>query len=478
MALAVTVTPSGAIVVGGIANGNATFWTGQPDQQTVNLPTSVNGSMFLARVSTAGALTWLRTAGNSTAASVTAVAAVGEDVMVAGTHGNAVDDVVLAVGEPSETHLKLTGMFLARYRSDGTMAWARPTGGNAFVTARQIALTPQGGVVAVGSFSGSPTFGPGETHATTLQHNGGNDSGFIARFEPDGSLSWALPIHDAETIYTNDYNVAVKPDGTILLGISYNGSVALPGSAGTGVTLTPSLTGTTGFAIACYESDGRLRWARTTGGRASVQVRDLIVLEDGSAVASGQIQPLTGVETDPTLGQATFGLGEPNQTTLSVNTINGVLAKYDANGGLTWVRQAPAAFFGYDSLAELPDHRIVVAGTFGNYIGYPTSATFGPGEPGQVVISWLPGTTTANGMYTFLAWYNADGSASNARSVSTAAFSQVTGVTISPDKSAVLCGAFSTQVTFGPTDPTPLIFTHGPMSASITQDAYLAKFAY
>ncbi len=178
-------------------------------------------------------------------------------------------------------------------------------------------------------------------------------------------------------------------------------------------------------------------------------------------IASGQISPPAGVATNPSYGQAIFGFGESQQTTLTASYQSGFVAKYAADGQLIWARLAPGAFHGYESVAELPDHRIVVAGTFGNYIGLPTSATFGPDELGQIVLSWLPGTTTANGMYTYLAWYNADGTVNDARTVGSAADAQVLGVAVAPDASVVLCGAFSTQMTFGPTDPTPVSYMHG-----------------
>jgi len=470
------VTPTGAIVFGGLAFGEAVFWTGQPDQRTIPLP-APEGSMFLARASSSGTLTWLRTAGNSGGASVDAMAAIGEDVLVAGGFGYGTQDVILGAGEPSETHLKQNGMFLARYRSDGSLAWARPTGGNAFVTTTELASTPEGGAVAVGQFDFSPIFGPGESKATTLVHSGGNNSGFIARFEPDGSLSWALPIHDAESVTTYDYHVAVRPDGTILLGLWYNGTLTLPGNGGTGKTLTPSPAGPDGFALASYDSAGKLQWARTTGGPAWVHVYGLVLLADGGILANGLLQPAFGAESDPTLGQVIFGPGESNQTTLSASIPTGYVAKFAADGQLLWARQAPGAFFGTNSLAELPDHRVVTAGTFGNYVGLPMSATFGPKEPGQIVLSWFPGTTVANGMYTFLAWYNGDGTISDARTIGTAQGTQVTGVAATPDQGVAICGAFSTQMTFGPTDPSLVSYAHGTMAAQITQDAYLAKFS-
>jgi len=476
-ALSVAVTPSGAIVFGGVAVGNATFWTGQPDQRAVSLPSSSADAMFLARVTGSGALTWLRTAGNSAGAKVDAIAAVGEDVLVAGEHGNAADDVILGAGEPSETHLKLYGMFLARYRADGTLVWARSTGGSAFVTTTQLAAMPDGGAVAVGQFDFAPVFGPGEPKETTLVHNGGNNSGFIARFGPDGSLMWALPIHDAETIETYNYNVAVRPDGTILFGVSYTTSVMLPGTAGTGVTVNPAPAGNGGFALVSYDGDGKLQWARTTGGPAWVLSRGMVLLSDGSAAVSGQISPPAGVASNPSYGDAVFGSGESQETTLNARYQSGFVAKYAADGRLLWARLVTGALHDYESLAELPDHRIVVAGTFGNYVGLPTSITFGAGEPGQRVLSWFPGTTTANGMYTYLAWYNPDGSISDARTIGTAQSDQVRGMAVAPDASVVLCGAFSTQMTFGPTDPAPVSYTHGS-GTGLTQDAYLAKFSY
>jgi hypothetical protein len=82
-----------------------------------------------------------------------------------------------------------------------------------------------------------------------------------------------------------------------------------------------------------------------------------VLLADGGILASGLLQPAFGVETDPTRGQVIFGPGESNQTTLSVSIPTGYVAKFAGDGHLRWARQAPGAFLGTNSIAELPDHR-------------------------------------------------------------------------------------------------------------------------
>ena len=470
----VTVTPSGAIVFGGIAHGTATFWTGQPDELTTRL-TSANGSMFLARVSSTGALTWLRTAGNANQAWVSAVVALGEDVLVSGARGNAADDLVLGLGEPSETRLKTAGLFLARYRADGTLVWARSSGSNntVAVAATQLVLMPDGGFVATGGLDGTAVLGPGEPNATTLTQSSG---GWFGRFDAEGRVVWAMSLNDTGPFVLGNVTITVRPDGRILFATYYYNSLILPGMGGTGVTLTSPRPQADQLAVACYEGNGALRWVRTTEGPSQAVSRRVVALSDGTAVVSGELTA-SGEPTDPTYGTITFGRGEPNQTTVSVARRSGYLARYDADGNLMWVRQAPAAAFEFGSTVELPDHRILTVGNYGNFIDVPTSATFGPGEPGQVVLDRLPGTNTTNRSHSFMAWYNLDGTLAGARTIGRADLSNVLAVAVSPDHTVVVAGTFTNNMTFGPTDPAPVTYVRTPTDFNTT-DGFLAKYSY
>jgi hypothetical protein len=104
-------------------------------------------------------------------------------------------------------------------------------------------------------------------------------------------------------------------------------------------------------------------------------------------------------------GPATFGLGEPNQTTLiSAGDRDVFVVKYDSNGLLQWAKRAGAGGTSTDQglgLAVDGSAGIYAIGYFGdNAVG--ASATFGQGETNQTTL------TSAGGTDIFVAKYAGD----------------------------------------------------------------------
>ena len=364
-ARAVATTAGGAIYVGGTFDSSSAFWAGTPDQRTVS---ASGGSydMFLARVGPSGTLEWLRTAGNdSYGDQVLAVAPFGDDVLVAGSHGDSTTgDFVLGPGEPSETHLTLNGFFFAHYRADGSLAWARATGGNHFGEIDRIAATASGGFVAAGAFYGNVTFGPGEPNQTTLSNNDSNvnNDAYLALFDSLGNLSWAQQVRGPQNDLVQD--VAIAPDGSIVVVGTFVDKTVLPSRDGAAVTLSTAAGDGSDLFIATYETTGALRWARQVTGPAQVDSHGLAMLADGSFVITGAVTP-TGAAV-PDAGQAVFGPGEPNQTALIGTYFDLFVARYDSSGRLSWAKLAPGALPGYHNAVPLAGGDIVVVGTFGN----------------------------------------------------------------------------------------------------------------
>jgi len=80
---------------------------------------------------------------------------------------------------------------------------------------------------------------------------------------------------------------------------------------------------------------------------------------------------------------ATFGEGEPNETTLtSAGRCDIFLAKYNAEGTLSWVKRAGGADGDHGSgVAALADGGALATG------GFSGAATFGPGEPNETTLT-------------------------------------------------------------------------------------------
>ena len=91
----------------------------------------------------------------------------------------------LGQGEPNQTILISAGLeiFIARYNPNGTLAWAKQSGGSDSDVSYGITALSDNSTVITGRFQSSATFGPGEPNQTVLTSAGNSDI-FFARFAP------------------------------------------------------------------------------------------------------------------------------------------------------------------------------------------------------------------------------------------------------------------------------------------------------
>ena len=102
-------------------------------------------------------------------------------------------------GEPNETLLigaANTNIFVAKYNSDGTLAWAKQAGntsGFGFDAGLGITIDGSGNSYVTGHFLGPATFGAGEPNETQFPSSasGPGENMFMAKYNSDGTLAWA-----------------------------------------------------------------------------------------------------------------------------------------------------------------------------------------------------------------------------------------------------------------------------------------------
>jgi hypothetical protein len=142
-------------------------------------------------------------------------------------------------GEPGETKLTSTGLsdlFVAKYKADGALAWARRAGGKDNVSGSGVAVLSDGSAVVAGSFMISATFGPGEPGETILTSPGSYEI-FVAKYKPDGALAWARRAGGTDADL--GWGVAVLSDGSAVVTGSFSGIATFgPGEPGE-TKLTP-----------------------------------------------------------------------------------------------------------------------------------------------------------------------------------------------------------------------------------------------
>jgi hypothetical protein len=174
-------------------------------------------------------------------------------------------------------------------------------------------------------------------------------------------------------------------------------------------------------------------WVATFGGPEYERAGDVVSYPDGSSVVSGHFQ-----ET------ITFGLGEPNETTLVEDDPtyphHSFLARFDADGMVEWVErlasnedEGPPPIL----IAAYPDHGVVATGSFAG------EAVFGEGEPNETVLV----SEGSNDL--FLARFEEDGHLIWARKENCGQSAFAHSIGVASDGSIVTMGHFNDDIVFG-----------------------------
>jgi hypothetical protein len=176
---------SGNSYVTGYFNGTFTFGLGESNQ--TQLTSAGVDDIFVAKLNSNGTLAWVRGVGSTDADKGSAISVDGSgSAFVTGRFSGT---VTFGSGEPNETQLTSTNglpydIFVAKYNSNGTLAWAKPGGGTSSDEGFGIAVDGLGNSYVTGSFGGTVTFGSGEPNQTQLTSAGAHDV-FIAKFDGD-----------------------------------------------------------------------------------------------------------------------------------------------------------------------------------------------------------------------------------------------------------------------------------------------------
>jgi hypothetical protein len=312
----------------------------------------------------------------------------GEATTVCDPSGTPGCTAVFGAGEANQTTLTSTGrqdFFIAKYNADGTLAWAKSTGGQGCDIATGVAVYAGGGFYVSGYYYGGARFGetPNDVLVTSARWTKTYYAeGFLAKYTSDGTLSWVRSLESEGD--DRVLSVAVRPSdaaavvtGHMGRGWNYPTIDCVLYVDGTPVLTRPPFNNGAANVMFAVElaSSGTTQWATqgyTSSPSASNEGLAIDVLGDGATLVVGRMG-----------GSAlTFGVGEVNETTLSGGTL--FLAKYAPAGTLTWVRQIGGSTFGGDFLATVA----APAGS-GFFVSsnFQATITVGQNAGGEVVLS-------------------------------------------------------------------------------------------
>ncbi len=203
-------------------------------------------------------------------------------------------------------------IFLAKYDPSGEILWAKQAGGSDYDNGYSVTADKNGNIIITGSFtSASANF-----DGLTVRSVGGSDV-FVAKYDPNGKIIWVKTaggqMYDVGYGVTADGNNNVIITGTFSSSISF-GTISLKGHAYSDIF------------VAKYDPNGNVLWARGAGNNGFYNS------SSGVAVNSNNDVFITGSIGDT----VTFD----NITIASIGGEDAIIAKYDENGNINWVKQA------------------------------------------------------------------------------------------------------------------------------------------
>lgn len=204
--------PDGRVVIAGTFDDPLTLGMGEPNEITLDPIQSDGGfdsdDAFVALFNSDGSLAWAKSdggTGEDGSAGVTVLPNSGGFIYCGRFEGVA----TFGAGTASERILTSDGgtdIFVAKYNLSGELQWARRAGGEGASQGFEVAATPDGGAVMIGTFQGTCTFGIGEPNETSLVADANTDS-FVAKFESQGGLLWAKRLGGPGNVFARGVDV-------------------------------------------------------------------------------------------------------------------------------------------------------------------------------------------------------------------------------------------------------------------------------
>ncbi|MBK6494532.1 MAG: hypothetical protein IPG05_05455 [Gemmatimonadetes bacterium] len=329
---------------------------------------------------------------------------------------------------------------VAKYRDDGSLAWAANFGGTGADLPSDIGLTADGGVVVTGTIT-SGTLCSGRPVTMV----GARDA-FLMKLSATGTCIWAIAIGGASDV-DEGRDVFVEPNGDILVTGAFAGTVDFDQSAG--AALLTSRGGTDAY-VARYSSDGLFKQVAQFGGLDNDAGSALTRTATGDVIVGGEFT-----------GTATFGNGGSPLLLISAGESDFFLAQLAPSLGVQWAVRgggSGAEYLSHNSLLIEPGGTLVVAGMFSG------TADLDGGAGSALFVS-------QGGTDVFLARFGVAGQyVGSGRRFGGAGSDGVQGLLVDAENNFYLSGWFSESVDF---DPGAGVTLKTALGTSGAADAYL-----
>jgi hypothetical protein len=228
---------------------------------------------------------------------------------------------------------------LFKSNDEGRDRWVSGPGGPEPDSASGLAADRNGGVFVVGSFAKSVQHGK-----TTLDIAAGSDlsrphhartDGYLTRYDGDGEALWAVAIGGtgADTLF----DVASDAAGNAYVVGTIQGEVDIDRDG----SIDVRATGDSSVLLASFDADGKLRWARASGGAGTERGHGIALGPNGEIYIAGMYMkgPLD-LDADGTPEGHPAGAADPDATVTPQTDINGYFARFEPSGKMVWAKLA------------------------------------------------------------------------------------------------------------------------------------------
>ena len=343
--IAITIDPSGNVIVTGEYNFTADF---DPGPATHNLSTNGGTDAFVVKLDASGNFMWAHSFGGGNMDEGRAVTTdPSGNIYLTGVYATTVD-FDPGAGTFNMSSISSEDIYLLKLDGSGNFVFAKSIGGSSLSAGNSIGLDVSGNIYTTGSFAGTVDFDPGVA-TFNLTSNGARDI-FVQKLDAAGNFVWAKSTGGS----SNEYSKAIVVDAfgnTHVTGTFAGMADFDPGSG----TFNLTSNGGEDFFTLKLDNSGNFEWASATGGAVGiVEESSSIALDDsGNTYMTGRY--MGTVDFDP--GTGVFNLS---------SSVNGsvFIQKLAKNGNFVWATAfSGGGAHGFDIALDLSNN-ILVTGVF------------------------------------------------------------------------------------------------------------------
>lgn len=427
----------------GIFNNTVTFETVAGD---VTYTSNGQTDIFIAKYNSTGDIIWVKRVGGANNDNAYAISSDSQgNVLVAGRFIGTVD---FDPGTGTDTQFSgVNSYYVLKLDSNGNYVWVNFTS-SATGRAESMSIDATDAIFITGEFRGSMDYSAsnGNVITVTSGNSGQNDDAYL------GKINGAT----GETIFYKAFESTTNPGGgkgesiitdnagNVYITGSLFGSVDFDPNSG---IITLSSTGDSDIFVAKLNNAGSLIWAKSMGGTAFDDAKNIAIDSNGNLLISGGFRGTTDLDPSAT----TFPLTSQGNT-------DAFIVQLDNDGNFNWANSfgANGTDIG-ESIAVDENDNVYTVGPFGGTVSFNTDdGVFELISNGNIDV--------------FIHQQDASGNFMSANAIGASAFDTPETIMINDASEIFVTGAFSTIVDFDTDSGTTNLTSNG------SRDIFVAKY--